>query len=63
MYGIEGSVGDDCLKGCCCCCCVLALDEREVEGREERRRRFAGPVTAGSGYVRMEGMEYAAPPR
>ena len=34
LYRIRGSVVDDCAVGCCCCCCALALDEREVEGRE-----------------------------
>ena len=60
LYGIEGAVGDDCLRGCCCCCCVLAQDEREVESREERIRKYAGPASA---YVSPEGMKYPVLPR
>ena len=69
LYEVEGGLGDDCVKGCCCCCCVLAQNEREVEGREERRRRYAGPASTAStaigsqGYARGQGMVYAPPPR
>ena len=57
---------------------MLAQDEREVEGREERRRRYAGPATSAAvngigmgvgmgtgmeGYKGGEGMKYAPPPR
>ena len=58
LYHIAGSVVDDCVKGCCCCCCVLAQDEREVERREERARRFAGPAS----YTSPPGMTYPPPP-
>ena len=59
LYKIQGSVGDDCVKGCCCCCCVLAQDEDEVRIREEKIRRNAGPAS----YVSPVGMSYPPPPR
>jgi Cys-rich protein (TIGR01571 family) len=59
LYRIEGSVGDDCFKGCCCCCCTLAQDENEMQVREERLRRYAGPAS----YVSPPGMMYPPPPR
>jgi hypothetical protein len=37
-YGIEGGVCGDCVAATCCCCCVVALNEREVKGREEAKR-------------------------
>ena len=59
LYHITGSVVDDCVTGCCCCCCTLAQDEREVEQRETRLRRFAGPAA----YTSPPGMTYPPPPR
>lgn len=56
-YKIEGGVGGDLLRGCCCCCCVVVQNEREVKGREEESRRWAGPVS-GDVYGRTGGMVY-----
>jgi Cys-rich protein (TIGR01571 family) len=44
-YKLGGSFGGDLLKGCCCCCCVAVQNEREVKGREEAARRWAGPAS------------------
>lgn len=57
LYKLEGSCGDDLVKGCCCCCCVSVQNEREVKSREEMSMRWAGPASRG-GYARSGGMEY-----
>lgn len=57
LYKLEGSCGDDLLKGCCCCCCVSVVNEREVRSREEAANRWAGPA-ATDVYKRSGGMEY-----
>lgn len=57
LYKIEGSCGDDLVKGCCCCCCVSVVNEREVRSREESANRWAGPASRDV-YVRSGGMEY-----
>ncbi|EDU49042.1 PLAC8 multi-domain protein [Pyrenophora tritici-repentis] len=56
-YKLEGSFGDDLLKGCCCCCCVTVQNEREVKTREEASRRWAGPASTDV-YTRSGGMVY-----
>lgn len=56
-YKIDGGVGGDLLRGCCCCCCTVVQNEREVRGREEESRRWAGPVS-GDVYGRVGGMVY-----
>lgn len=56
-YKLEGSLGADLLKGCCCCCCVAIQNEREVKGREEASRRWAGPASTDV-YTRSAGMLY-----
>ncbi|KAL6151778.1 hypothetical protein ACJQWK_10387 [Exserohilum turcicum] len=56
-YKITGSCGDDVLKGCCCCCCVAVQNEREVKGREEANRRWAGPASTEV-YTSSGGMVY-----
>ena len=62
LYDINGGITDDCAK-CFCCCCVLMQDEREVKGREERARRFAGPSSGAYVMGRQGTMSYAPPPR
>lgn len=57
LYKLEGSCGDDLVKGCCCCCCVSVLNEREVKSREESANRWAGPASRDV-YTRSRGMEY-----
>ncbi|KAF2627359.1 PLAC8-domain-containing protein, partial [Macroventuria anomochaeta] len=57
LYKLEGSCGDDLVKGCCCCCCVAVQNEREVSGREESANRWAGPASRDV-YTRSGGMEY-----
>ena len=57
LYKIEGSCGDDLVKGCCCCCCVSVVNEREVRSREESANRWAGPASRDV-YTRSGGMEY-----
>lgn len=59
VYKLQGSCGDDLLKGCCCCCCVAVQNEREVRGREESANRWAGPASKDV-YTRNAGMEYRA---
>lgn len=44
MYKLEGSFLGDCARGVCCCCCVAVQNEREVKGREDAKRQWAGPV-------------------
>lgn len=61
IYGIEGSVGDDCIKATCCTCCVLAQDETELRDRESLMRRYQGPASAA--YAAPGGMAYAPPPK
>lgn len=56
-YRLQGSCGDDLLKGCCCCCCVAVQNEREVASREESANRWAGPASR-HGYARSGAMEY-----
>jgi hypothetical protein len=56
-YKLGGSVVSDLAKGCCCCCCVAVQNEREVKGREEASRRFAGPASTDV-YSRSGGMVY-----
>ena len=46
-YGIEGGLCGDCVASSCCCCCVVALNEREVKGREEAKREKMGPAGIG----------------
>jgi Cys-rich protein (TIGR01571 family) len=58
-YKLEGSMGSDLLRGCCCCCCVVVQNEREVRGREEASRRWAGPASSDV-YRKVVGMEYKA---
>ncbi|KAF1355855.1 PLAC8-domain-containing protein [Lizonia empirigonia] len=57
LYKLEGSCGDDLVKGCCCCCCVSVQNEREVRGREESANRWAGPASRDV-YTRSGGMQY-----
>ncbi|KAH6642202.1 PLAC8 family-domain-containing protein [Boeremia exigua] len=57
LYKMEGSCGDDLVKGCCCCCCVSVQNEREVKSREESANRWAGPANRDV-YTRTGGMEY-----
>lgn len=57
MYKLEGSLGGDLLRGCCCCCCVTVQNEREVSGREEASRRWAGPASTDV-YTKVGGMVY-----
>ena len=45
MYKLEGSVLGDCARAVCCCCCVAVQNEREVKGREDAKRQWAGPVS------------------
>ncbi|KAF2104022.1 PLAC8-domain-containing protein [Rhizodiscina lignyota] len=60
LYKLEGGIGGDAVTACCCCCCSVVQNEREVKGREEGRRRFAGPG-AGEGYRATTGeMRYVA---
>lgn len=56
-YKIKGSFGSDLVRGCCCCCCVTVQNEREVKGREEASRRWAGPASTDV-YTRNDGMVY-----
>tara|TARA_R110002003_G_scaffold109_5_gene9151 strand:+ start:11832 stop:12593 length:762 start_codon:yes stop_codon:yes gene_type:complete len=56
-YKLGGSMVSDLAKGCCCCCCVAVQNEREVRGREEASRRFAGPASTDV-YSRSGGMVY-----
>lgn len=62
-YGIEGDVGGDCIRGCCCCCCTIGLSESEMVGREEERRRLAGPGPGRAGYASTGRLTYMPPPR
>ncbi|KAF2646303.1 PLAC8-domain-containing protein [Massarina eburnea CBS 473.64] len=57
MYKLEGGLLGDCVKGVCCCCCVAVQNEREVKGREEAMRRWAGPA-GNDVYGREGGMKY-----
>ncbi|KAF9700633.1 hypothetical protein EKO04_001855 [Ascochyta lentis] len=57
LYKLQGSCGDDLIRGCCCCCCVAVQNEREVRGREESANRWAGPASRDV-YTRGGGMEY-----
>lgn len=58
IYKIQGSLGNDLLKGCCCCCCCVAVqNEREVKGREEESRRWAGPASTAA-YSQVTSMVY-----
>jgi len=43
-YKLEGSLVGDCIRSACCCCCVAVQNEREIKGREEARRMWAGPA-------------------
>ncbi|KAF2276428.1 PLAC8-domain-containing protein [Westerdykella ornata] len=58
LYKVKGGLGSDILKGCCCCCCVAIQNEREVRGREESSRRWAGPASAEV-YTAPAQMKYA----
>lgn len=57
VYKLDGSLAGDLLKGCCCCCCVTVQNEREVRGREEANRRWAGPASTDV-YTRSGAMLY-----
>ena len=68
VYGIEGDLGGDLLRGCCCSCCVLAADEREMRVREEGARGKSLESGKDGGYGGFVGgmgggMAYAPPPR
>lgn len=60
-YQLQGSITDDCCKAYCCGPCTLIQDEREINDREDQKRRFAGPSNSGvpSGvYKKQETMVY-----
>lgn len=59
-YQLRGSITDDCCKAYCCGPCTLIQDEREVNDREDEKRRFAGPGSGGvpGGYKKQETMVY-----
>lgn len=60
-YRLQGSVASDCAKAYCCAFCTLIQDDREVNHREDERRRFAGPgsgVVGDGGYRRQPTMSY-----
>lgn len=58
-YQLQGSITDDCCKAYCCGPCTLIQDEREVNDREDEKRRFAGPGGGGvPGYKKQETMVY-----
>lgn len=46
MYKLEGDILGDCVRGACCCCCTAVQNEREIKGREEAKRQYAGPASA-----------------
>lgn len=46
MYKLEGGLAGDCVRGLCCCCCVAVQNEKEVKGREEAKRQWAGPASS-----------------
>jgi Cys-rich protein (TIGR01571 family) len=58
MYKLEGSVLGDCARSVCCCCCVAVQNEREVKGREEAKRQWAGPASTDV-YKSPPQMKYA----
>ncbi|RDW89972.1 PLAC8 family protein [Aspergillus mulundensis] len=43
-FGIDGSVGEDCILSCCCSCCVLVQQEKELDAQ---MRRFQTVGSAG----------------
>ncbi|KAF2468881.1 PLAC8-domain-containing protein [Lindgomyces ingoldianus] len=45
LYKLSGSCAGDFARSCCCCCCVAIQNEREVRGREESKRQWAGPAS------------------
>lgn len=57
VYKLEGDMVGDCVRGACCCWCTAVQNEREVKGREEKKRQHAGPAT---GYKSVGQMAYVA---
>ncbi|KAJ5952106.1 uncharacterized protein N7479_010519 [Penicillium vulpinum] len=64
-YGIQGSIGSDCVRATCCTCCTLIQDEKEIQKREEYRTRAARERGAAMllPYTTPGPMSYGPPPR